>query len=154
VLIVHDAHVDVRGPIRFPAGPVSPELGLLTGALEYLIFLVLLLTALAQWVMWRRRGDTIAETYVFGLYVFGHLMLASTLVAAFGGYRAWSGVAVLYLIKWAYVAWALRCFYGLQAALAPFAALLLVTVQVVAQIAVLSFAFAILHALQATGVVA
>ena len=85
---------------------------LLTSLMSYLLFFVLIPAAAIQRLMFRASGDTLGATYLFCLYVFGHLSWVSALFAATGLLSVEGGVLALLLVNFAYVAWAMKGFYA------------------------------------------
>lgn len=92
--------------------------------------LVAAATALLQTRLFQNHDFTWTETYVFELYVFGHLALHQTLFAILGAFASTVGLAALGVVIVLFLAFSLSGFYrkGLVDSLP--AALLLATVQV------------------------
>jgi Protein of unknown function (DUF3667) len=141
VVLVHLFDLDVRGPLPIPR--TEQELSALHfvySVLAYLIYVILAPSSFVQRLLFARAPYNFAETYVFQLYVFGHITWLSVLFAVTGWVNTWPGLVIVLAAQCAYVTWALSGFYasarlsvllrGLLAAFAEF-----VFVNVVALIA-------------------
>jgi len=82
------------------------------GLLAYLIFLTLYPVAALQARLFRGSGLRAAESYVFCLFVFGHVTWLSFAFAAGRWLETATGLVVLFLLQWLYLLWALHGFYG------------------------------------------
>jgi hypothetical protein len=83
----------------------------LLGFWGYCLFAILVPVAALQALLFRDRGDRVAECYAFDLYVFGHILwlnLAAALLAV--APRSGAGLAVQ-AAQLAFVIFALRDFY-------------------------------------------
>jgi hypothetical protein len=113
VITVNLFDLDVRGPR--PMARSADELSALHfvySVLTYLLFVVLLPTALIQRALFRAAGYNFAETYVFLLYVFGHIQWLTLLFAVTGWMNTWTGLIVALLLQGIYVAWAAAELYA------------------------------------------
>lgn len=85
---------------------------LLNSLMIYLLFFVLIPVAAIQRLMFRASGDSLGESYLFCLYVFGHLSWLSTLFALTGLLSIEGGLLAFLLVNIAFVAWAMKGFYA------------------------------------------
>lgn len=82
--------------------------------LAYLIFVVLIAVSWIQRRMFRDGGYTFGETYVFGLFTFGHITWLAIAMVASGVIETTVGLSALFLLQLAYLVWAMTGFYALS----------------------------------------
>lgn len=116
-----------------PHEPVDPMSALARTVFALSVMSSLLVAAVTALVQSRLYGNhelSWTETYVFELYVFGHLALHQTLFALLGAFASTIGLAALAVVIVLFLAFALSGFYRKSLVASLPAALLLATVQV------------------------
>jgi hypothetical protein len=112
-LTINFLQISIEIPGTAPRSDLERQLYFIThGLLAYLAFLTLYPTAVLQALLFRGSGLNAAESYVFCLFVFGHVNWLSILFAATGWLETAAGLTALFPLQWAYVLWALAGFYG------------------------------------------
>lgn len=86
----------------------------LHGLLAYVLFFTLIPVAALQRRLFRASGYGTADSYVFALFVIGHSNVLGVVFAAAGWLVTQGGLAVYFLLQFAYVLWAMTRFYGLR----------------------------------------
>ena len=86
----------------------------LHGLLAYLLFLTLIPVAAVQRRLFSASGYGLADSYVFALFVIGHSTVIGVVFAATGWLAAPAGIAVYFVLQFAYVLWAMTRFYQLR----------------------------------------
>ncbi len=80
--------------------------------LAYMIFLILFPVAAMQRCLFRESRISFSETYVFGLFAFGHGTWIGVLMAVGGMLESTSGLIILMITQLLYLIWAMRGFYA------------------------------------------
>lgn len=78
----------------------------------YLLFVNLIPVSLLQRWLFRRERFNVLESYVFGLYTYGHLAWIHLAVAATGVFGTMWGFPAVQLFGIGWVAWSVTSFYG------------------------------------------
>jgi hypothetical protein len=113
VLLMTFLHVNIWPPFAGRRSPASEKMfNLILNLSSYRLFVVLLLMAAIQRLLFRRSRHNFAECYVFNLFVFGHWMLIFFILASPGIYSTWPGYAFIQVTQLFYLTWALIDFYG------------------------------------------